>query len=89
MQTHIHGFLNIFTAGVAAHALQLSEDQVRKIIEDETASNFVFDDKGIHWKSLRASATNTMRARKVLVTSFGSCSFEEPCNDLRAMGLIP
>jgi hypothetical protein len=88
VRTHMHGFLNVFGAGVLAHARGLDEDQVRQIIEDEDAQDFVFDDMGFRWKDIRATTREIAAARRSAVTSFGSCSFDEPRQDLRALGLL-
>lgn len=88
LQTKMHGFLNVFGAGVLAHARRLSEEQVRAIIEDEDPASFRFDDQRFHWKDLSATVAEIETARRVAVTSFGSCSFDEPREDLRALGLL-
>jgi hypothetical protein len=88
LQTHVHGFLNVFTAGVLARAGDLSEEQVRQIIEDEDAGNFVFTADELRWREHRATVLEIIEARRHGVTSFGSCSFDEPCADLRALGLL-
>jgi hypothetical protein len=88
LNTRMHGFLNVFGAGVLAHARGLSEDQVRQIIEDEDPAHFVFDDDVLCWKEWRATTAEIEAARKEGVTSFGSCSFDEPWADLRALGLL-
>jgi hypothetical protein len=88
LQTKMHGFLNVYGAGVLAHALQLSEGQLCEIIDDEDASHFVFDEAGFGWKQYRAPTENIVKARRWL-WSFGSCSFDEPRDDLRAMGILP
>lgn len=88
VQTFMHGFLNVFTAGVLAHARQLREDQVRRIIEAQDSEEFSFDDDGLRWKDSRATVEETRAARRFVI-SFGCCSFEEPCEDLQAMGLLP
>jgi hypothetical protein len=83
-----HGFLNLFAAGVLAHARRLGEDQVRQILAEENASQFVFDAAGLHWRGVSATAEEVAAAREKAVLSFGSCSFEEPCDGLRALGLL-
>jgi hypothetical protein len=88
VQTRMHGFLNVFTAGVLAHARRLNEDQVRRILEDEAPADFAFDDDGLRWDSLHATVAEISAARRSSVISFGSCSFEEPRDDLQAMGLL-
>jgi hypothetical protein len=88
LQTHMHGFINVFVAGVLAHARGLSEDKLRPIIEDEDRQNFNFDDAGLRWKDHHATTDEIIAARR-MVTSFGSCSFDEPRDDLRALGWLP
>lgn len=88
VQTKMHGFLNVFGAGVLAHARNLNQDQVERIIGDEDARNFVFDDSGFRWKDWHASIEEIRAARQQLVSSFGSCSFDEPRDDLRGLGLL-
>jgi hypothetical protein len=88
LQTPVHGFLNVFGAGVLTTALGLSEAQVRIIIEDEDPSHFVFTEDAFRWKDLAAPLDAIVRARRDRVVSFGSCSFDEPRDDLRALGLL-
>jgi hypothetical protein len=87
VKTKMHGFLNVFGAGVLAHACELTEQQVWDIIVDEDPKNFLFDDTSFRWKEHRATVDQITAARQ-LVTSFGSCSFDEPRDDLRALGLL-
>jgi len=66
----------------------LKEEQVRLIVEDEDAGHFLFDDEGFRWKDLRATTAEIVAARQHAVISFGSCSFDEPRDDLRNLGLL-
>jgi hypothetical protein len=88
VQAHMHGFLNVLVAGVLAHARHLCEDEIGGIVADENAADFVFDDEGLRWKDRRATCAEIAAARQRAVTSFGSCSFDEPRHDLRALGLL-
>ena len=89
VQAKMHGVLNVFGAGVLAHTLNLAAKQVREIIEDEDSSNFGFDELGFGWKQYHALTDEVLAARRQFVTSFGSCSFDEPRDDLRAMRILP
>jgi hypothetical protein len=89
LNTHVHGFLNVFCAGVLAHAHALSVEQLRPILAEENSAAFQFDSSGLSWNDFRATLPQIESARRQLVTSFGSCSFDEPRDDLRAMGLLP
>jgi hypothetical protein len=89
VRTKMHGFLNVFGAGVLGQALGLGEAQLRAIIEDEDAAHFVCDRHGFAWQERHATAPEVCFARHEAVTSFGSCSFDEPRDDLRALGWLP
>jgi hypothetical protein len=84
----VHGFVNIFGAAVLAHARRLDEERVRRIIEDEDPAHFVFDEQGFRWQDVAATTAEVMAAREGFATSFGSCSFDEPRDDLRALGWL-
>jgi hypothetical protein len=88
--TYTHGFLNVW---IAALALSIGSQSFHKamipvLLEDRDASHFSFDDAGVNWRNLRIPTEVISRGRTQF-TSFGSCSFDEPRDDLRAMGLLP
>jgi hypothetical protein len=61
--------------------------QVARMLEDESASSFAFDDEKFSWNEWEI-ATERIQQHRQLVTSFGSCSFDEPREDLRALNLL-
>jgi len=83
-----HGFLNVFAAGILADAQGLSTQDILRIIEEEDAKAFHFGEDLVSWRDRSVSAREIDAARLGFVTSFGSCSFEEPVADLREMGLL-
>ncbi|GAB4404598.1 MAG: hypothetical protein OHK003_32490 [Anaerolineales bacterium] len=87
IQTKMHGFLNVFGAGVLASANRISQTEIQAILEDEDPSNFVFDETGFEWKGLRVASSGIKNAR-LFATSFGSCSFDEPREDLQHLGIL-
>jgi hypothetical protein len=87
VQTKMHGFLNVLGAGVLAAEHQWDVQQVAATLEDEDAAAFVFTDEAFSWREWTI-ATNRINERRELVTSFGSCSFDEPREDLRALNLL-
>lgn len=87
VNTKMHGFLNVFGAGVLAFANGISQAQIQSILEDEDPANFIFDEAGFDWKGMRVATSAMMRARQS-ITSFGSCSFDEPREDLRNIRLL-
>lgn len=87
VNTKMHGFLNVFGAGVLAFANGISQAQIQSILEDEDPANFIFDEAGFEWKGLRVATSAMIRARQS-ITSFGSCSFDEPREDLCNLRLL-
>lgn len=88
VQTKMHGFINVFGAGLLAHTHQLSLSGVQTILEDEAASDFEFTDAGFGWCGLGVSADDIAHLRQTALLSFGSCSFDEPREDLQTLGWL-
>jgi hypothetical protein len=90
IQAKMNGFLNVFGAAILARVrrIRLPEQQIREMIEDENPSHFGFDERGFGWKQCHALTDEIIAARQFVV-SIGSCSFDEPRADLRAMGILP
>jgi hypothetical protein len=88
LKTSMHGFLNVFTAGVLAAARRLNRATIQAILEDQEPDHFRFDDHAVHWKDVSGSTEEVAAARRQSALSFGSCSFEEPIDHLRRRGWI-
>ena len=84
----MHGFLNVFGAGVLAHARGLSAADLVPVLKSRDPSAFTFDDDGFAWRDYRATTEEVERARGEAVISYGSCSFAEPIEDLEALGFL-
>ena len=83
----MYGFLNVFLA--AAFAQQgLGLDDVRAALEERDPGAFAFDDTGVTWRGRRAGTDDLTELRSRGAAAFGSCSFGEPIDDLRALGLL-
>jgi hypothetical protein len=87
VQTKMHGFLNVFGAGVLAEAHGLTQTQIQSILEDENPENFTFDENSFAWIDLRVVNSEITKSR-LFAASFGSCSFDEPRDDLRNLHLL-
>ncbi len=83
-----HGFFNLFGAAVLGYAHSLTEEELLPILGDERAEDFVFDDSSFQWRGIPIYLETMQRVRERFVTSFGSCSFEEPIADLQHLGLL-
>ena len=87
VQTKMHGFLNVLGAGVLAAEYNWDHVQTAAMLDDEAPESFVFAEDHFSWREWRIS-TERIREQRELVTSLGSCSFDEPREDLRALNLL-
>ncbi len=85
LQTSMHGFINVFSAGVLAYSLGLEHKQIRAIVEEEDPSAFSFEDDFFGWREAEATVGETQYARRHRLISFGSCSFDDPRDDLKRL----
>jgi len=87
VKTKMHGFLNVLGAAVLAAEHQWDAHQAAIVLEDEHSDSFSFTDDFLAWREWKIDVER-LRYRRKFVTSFGSCSFDEPREDLRALNLL-
>ena len=87
VKTKMHGFLNVLGAAVLAAEHQWDANQAVMMLEDEDPESFSFTDDFFAWRDWKID-TERLKSRRSLVRSFGSCSFDEPRDDLRALRLL-
>jgi hypothetical protein len=83
----MHGFLNVFCAAAFVRTGIPATDAVA-MMEETAAEAFQFDSAGVTWRSRRITTPAITAARANYSLSFGSCSFTEPIDELRALHLI-
>ena len=77
----MHGFVNVFLAAAMI-------DHADEILREEDASAFAFSDESVSWRGHAISTEQLANTRKNFALSFGSCSFEEPIDDLKELGWL-
>lgn len=84
----MNGFINLFLAAGFARA-GFKPSLLEEILEDEFKESFEFDDNGVLWRQEHFLNTTQLGfLREKNISSFGSCSFEEPITDLQEIGLL-
>jgi hypothetical protein len=83
----MHGFINVFVAAAFAwHGMD--RESLILVLEESHAQAFEFGETHLRWRGLQLSAEQIRTARRDFAHSFGSCSFEEPLDDLRKLGWL-
>jgi hypothetical protein len=75
-----HGFLNLLAAATFG-------DEEEALAETDPTA-FAIDGDDFRWRERVATPEEVAAMRRDLFVSFGSCSFEEPVDELRALGLL-
>jgi hypothetical protein len=83
----MHGFLNLFLAAAFVKGGMETHAAVQ-LLEEKSASAIQFDSEGVEWRGHRLGWREVAAARQDFSISFGSCSFSEPIDDLRSLGLL-
>ena len=87
VKTEMHGFLNVLGAGVLSAEHHWDESQTVEMLEDQRTGSFEFHDTVFAWRDWEITL-DRIKARRKFITSFGSCSFDEPREDLRALTFL-
>jgi hypothetical protein len=88
IQNMMHGFFNVFGAALLAYHHHLSNDEILTLINEEDPRQFLFTDDHFTYKGWKLTLSEIQELRAKYVISFGSCSFEEPREDLIQLGLL-
>ncbi len=83
----MHGFLNVFLAAAFLRA-GMDTPLAVELLNEQSAAAFHFDSEGVLWRKHRLGVDDIRTARRSFAISFGSCSFTEPVDDLRTLGLL-
>jgi hypothetical protein len=78
------GFLNVFIAA----ALARKGISAESALTEESPGAFALSDQALEWSGHTLTSDEIAAARREFAISFGSCSFEEPVQDLRELKLL-
>jgi hypothetical protein len=83
----MYGFLNVCAAAALVHA-GMTEQEVVAVLDESSPAAFRCDHEGIGWHGHSISIADLAATRQTLFYSFGSCSLQEPVDDLKRMGAL-
>jgi hypothetical protein len=84
----MHGFLNLFFAATLVRAGRVEGRALTDLLGETDAGAFRLEPSGLRWRELSVDLPTLARARESFALSFGSCSFDEPVEDLRRAGVL-
>jgi hypothetical protein len=81
------GYLNVFLAAALLRSGQ-GEAVAIQALEERDPSSIAVTSSGIEWRSHMLTSDALRATHSDFVRAFGSCSFTEPMDEARAMGLL-
>ncbi len=82
------GFLNVFLAAAVALRHELAAEDIERLLELTDIGGFKFGETEAKLGSYEITLEELEEARLSYAISFGSCSIDEPWEDLQALGLL-
>lgn len=83
----MHGFINVFLAAALLWSGGTEPDAVVTLCRDSPES-FEFSANRVNWHEYTLSESQLREAREQFAIGFGSCSFEEPIEDLKRLSWL-
>ncbi|MDZ8055772.1 MAG: hypothetical protein RMX68_017540 [Aulosira sp. ZfuVER01] len=84
----MHGFLNVIVLAALVYHQKLKPETALELLQDSASDNFKFTNDSISWKNHQLNISEIEATRKRFFRSFGSCSFQEPIDDLKELRLL-
>lgn len=83
-----HGFLNLLVAAAFAHARNAAVPELERLLGEERPEAFSVSPAGLSAGGSRLEVEEIRVSREHLFAGLGSCSWREPVEDLRALGML-
>jgi hypothetical protein len=84
----MHGFVNLVFAATLLAGEKIDEPLAETLLDDDRSQVFKFGGRAGSWLNAVVTYSEIAHARRVLLRSIGSCSFEEPVAEIKALGWI-
>ncbi|MCU0534070.1 MAG: hypothetical protein MUD14_09255 [Hydrococcus sp. Prado102] len=84
----MYGFLNVAILAALAYWQKTTQEEAIALLGESSLDNFIFTEDSIRWRDRILTLSEIETARKNFFKSFGSCSFQEPINDLKQLKLL-
>jgi hypothetical protein len=86
--TVMHGFLNVALLAALVYWQKVTPEEALAVLQESSIDRFQFKAGGIGWRDRQLSTAQIQEARQHFFRSFGSCSFQEPIDELKELRLL-
>lgn len=83
----MHGFLNVFLGACLARERR-SPREISELLKETSPKAIEMGNNAIRWRDIHIPIEDIDETREMFALSYGSCSFDEPIEDLHRMGML-
>ncbi|MBD3885702.1 hypothetical protein IFO70_28730 [Phormidium tenue FACHB-886] len=84
----MQGFLNLALLAVFVYQQHITLAEALEMLEEQSIAPFQFTNTAITWRDRSISVAEIQQSRQHFFRSFGSCSFQEPIDDLHHLRFL-
>jgi hypothetical protein len=84
----MYGFLNLAVLAALLHWQKITLQEAVEVLQNSNSNSFQFTTDVITWRGYHLNIAEIEQARQKFFRSFGSCSFQEPVDDLKELKLL-
>ncbi|WP_019504922.1 hypothetical protein [Pleurocapsa sp. PCC 7319] len=88
LSSSMQGFLNLSILASLVYWQKLTSDEASRVLQESSINSFQVQEDNIVWKDRQLNLSELRQARQYFFRSFGSCSFQEPLDELRELQLL-
>ncbi len=84
----MHGFLNVAILAALVYWQKVTPEDALAVLKESSIEGFQFKADSIWWRDRQLNCSEIEAARQHFFRSFGSCSFQEPIDELKELKLV-
>jgi hypothetical protein len=84
----MQGFINVALLAALVYWQKITQQEALAVFQESSIASFHFQDDRIVWNDRQLTISEIEESRQLFYRSFGSCSFQEPLDELGSLNLI-
>lgn len=84
----MHGFINVTVLAAFVYWQKVTLQEALEVLQEFACDNFQFTAGAVIWRNYRLEIAQLEEVRQKFFRSFGSCSFQEPVDELKKLKLL-
>jgi hypothetical protein len=84
----MHGFLNVALVAALIYQQKITREEALELLKESSIEALQITQDSISWQDYQLNLVEIEQTRQKFFRSFGSCSFDEPIDDLKKLKLL-